>query len=49
MRILFTGATGTIRQAIAAAFGARRHDVISPVERVAEKVDISDPESIRAL
>jgi NAD(P)-dependent dehydrogenase (short-subunit alcohol dehydrogenase family) len=49
MRILLIGATGTIGQAIAAAFGTR-HDVIPASRHKAhEKVDISDPESVRAL
>ena len=49
MRILLIGATGTIGQAIAAAFGTR-HDVIPASRHKAhEKVDISDPDSIRAL
>jgi NAD(P)-dependent dehydrogenase (short-subunit alcohol dehydrogenase family) len=49
MRILLIGATGTIGQAITAAFGTR-HDVI-PVSRhkARESVDLSDPQSIRAL
>jgi NAD(P)-dependent dehydrogenase (short-subunit alcohol dehydrogenase family) len=49
MRILLIGATGTIGQAIAAAFGTR-HDVIPASRQKAhEKVDISDPDSLRAL
>ena len=49
MRILLIGATGTIGQAVAAAFGTR-HDVIPASRHKAhEKVDLSDPESIRAL
>jgi len=49
MRILLVGATGTIGQAIAAAFGTR-HDVIPASRNKAhEKVDVSDPDSIRAL
>ena len=49
MRILLIGATGTIGQAIAAAFGTR-HDVIPASRHKAhEKVDISDPDSVRAL
>jgi NAD(P)-dependent dehydrogenase (short-subunit alcohol dehydrogenase family) len=49
MRILLIGATGTIGQAIAAAFGTR-HDVIpASREKAHEKVDLSDPGSIRAL
>ena len=49
MRILLVGATGTIGQAVAAAFGTR-HDVIPASRNKAhEKVDVSDPDSIRAL
>jgi NAD(P)-dependent dehydrogenase (short-subunit alcohol dehydrogenase family) len=49
MRILLVGATGTIGQAIASALGAR-HDIV-PASRAKahEKVDVSDPASIRAL
>ena len=49
MRILLIGATGTIGQAIAAALGAR-HDIIpASRDKAHEKVDLSDPASIRAL
>jgi NAD(P)-dependent dehydrogenase (short-subunit alcohol dehydrogenase family) len=49
MRILLIGATGTIGQAVAAALGSR-HDVIPASRHKAhEKIDISDPDSIRAL
>jgi len=49
MRILLVGATGTIGQAVTAAFGTR-HDVIPASRNKAhEKVDVSDPDSIRAL
>src|SRR3982074_2978305 len=49
MRILLIGATGTIGQAITAAFGTR-HDVIPASRHKAhEKIDISDPDSVRAL
>jgi NAD(P)-dependent dehydrogenase (short-subunit alcohol dehydrogenase family) len=49
MRILLIGATGTIGKAIAAAFGTR-HDII-PASRhnARESVDLSDPQSVRAL
>lgn len=49
MRILLIGATGTIGKAIAAALGTR-HDII-PVSRhrARESVDLSDPQSVRAL
>jgi NAD(P)-dependent dehydrogenase (short-subunit alcohol dehydrogenase family) len=49
MRILLIGATGTIGQAIASAFGTR-HDVIPASRHKAhESVDLADPDSIRAL
>jgi NAD(P)-dependent dehydrogenase (short-subunit alcohol dehydrogenase family) len=49
MRILLIGATGTIGQAVAAAFGTR-HDVIPASRQKAhEAVDISDPQSIKSL
>jgi NAD(P)-dependent dehydrogenase (short-subunit alcohol dehydrogenase family) len=49
MRILLVGATGTIGQAVAAALGTR-HDVIpASRDKAHEKVDVSDPDSIRAL
>ena len=49
MRILLIGATGTIGQAITAAFGTR-HDVIPASRHKArESVDVGDPDSIRAL
>jgi NAD(P)-dependent dehydrogenase (short-subunit alcohol dehydrogenase family) len=49
MRILLIGATGTIGRAVAAALG-NRHEVIPASRHKAhEKVDISDPQSIRDL
>jgi NAD(P)-dependent dehydrogenase (short-subunit alcohol dehydrogenase family) len=49
MRILLVGATGTIGQAVVAALGAR-HDIIpASRDKAHEKVDLSDPTSIRAL
>src|SRR3977135_1283449 len=49
MRILLIGATGTIGKEIVAAFGTR-HDLIPASRHKArESVDISDPQSIRAL
>lgn len=49
MRILLIGATGTIGSAIAAALRGR-HDVIEAShKKAAITVDISDPESIRAM
>jgi NAD(P)-dependent dehydrogenase (short-subunit alcohol dehydrogenase family) len=48
MRILLIGATGTIGRAVAAALS--KHDLIlASHQKAAEKVDIADPESIRAL
>jgi NAD(P)-dependent dehydrogenase (short-subunit alcohol dehydrogenase family) len=48
MRILLIGATGTIARAVAAALS--RHDLIlASQQKAPEKVDISDPASIRAL
>jgi NAD(P)-dependent dehydrogenase (short-subunit alcohol dehydrogenase family) len=49
MRILLIGATGTIGQAVTAALSAR-HDIIpASRDKAHEKVDLSDPASIRAL
>jgi NAD(P)-dependent dehydrogenase (short-subunit alcohol dehydrogenase family) len=49
MRILLVGATGTIGQAVVAALAAR-HDIIpASRDKAHEKVDLSDPISIRAL
>ena len=49
MRILVVGATGTIGQAVVAAL-AGRHDVVRASRHHApERVDIADPDSIRAL
>jgi NAD(P)-dependent dehydrogenase (short-subunit alcohol dehydrogenase family) len=49
MRILLIGATGTIGQAITAAFGTR-HDIIpASLHKAHESVDVADPDSIRAL
>jgi NAD(P)-dependent dehydrogenase (short-subunit alcohol dehydrogenase family) len=49
MRILLIGATGTIGRAIAEAIG-NRHEVIPASRHKAhEKVDISDPQSVRDL
>jgi NAD(P)-dependent dehydrogenase (short-subunit alcohol dehydrogenase family) len=47
MRILLIGATGTIGQAVARALAA--HEIIAASRHGAERVDITDPESIRAL
>ncbi len=49
MRILLIGATGTIGEEVATALG-ERHEVIRASRRHAEEqVDLSEPESIRAL
>ena len=49
MRILVVGATGTIGKAVVAALSSR-HEVISASHnRAAERVDVSDINSIRAL
>lgn len=49
MRILVVGATGTIGKAVVAALSSR-HDVIAASHnRAAERVDIADVASIRAL
>jgi NAD(P)-dependent dehydrogenase (short-subunit alcohol dehydrogenase family) len=48
MRILLIGATGTIGRAVAAALS--KHDLIlASHHKAPEKVDISDPASLRAL
>ena len=49
MRILLVGATGTIGQAVAAAFGTRHDVILASRNKAHEKVDVSDPDSIRAL
>jgi NAD(P)-dependent dehydrogenase (short-subunit alcohol dehydrogenase family) len=49
MRILLIGATGTIGQAVAAALGARHDIVPASRQKAHENVDLSDPDSIRAL
>ncbi len=49
MRILVIGATGTIGKAVVAALSPK-HDVVAASHpHATEKVDISDPASIRAL
>jgi len=49
MRILLVGASGTIGSAVAAELGGR-HDVILASRQTShEKVDITDPDSVRAL
>jgi NAD(P)-dependent dehydrogenase (short-subunit alcohol dehydrogenase family) len=49
MRILVVGATGTIGQAVASALGGRHDIVLASRQKAHERVDISDPASIRAL
>src|SRR5918911_1474256 len=49
MRILIIGATGTIGQAIVATLRARHELVLASRRHAQEKVDITDPASIRAL
>jgi NAD(P)-dependent dehydrogenase (short-subunit alcohol dehydrogenase family) len=49
MRILLIGATGTIGSAVAAALRDRHQLVLASRHKAHEHVDISDPESIRAL
>ena len=49
MRILIIGATGTIGSAVATALGGRHDLVFASLQKASEKVDISDPASIRAL
>jgi NAD(P)-dependent dehydrogenase (short-subunit alcohol dehydrogenase family) len=49
MRILIIGATGTIGAAVVAAFQGRHELVLASRQKAHEQVDISDPESIRAL
>jgi NAD(P)-dependent dehydrogenase (short-subunit alcohol dehydrogenase family) len=49
MRILLIGATGTIGQAIAKALGNRHEVIPASRHKAQEKVDISNPQSIRDL
>jgi NAD(P)-dependent dehydrogenase (short-subunit alcohol dehydrogenase family) len=49
MRILLIGATGTIGQAVASALGARHEIIPASRDKAHEKVDVSVPDSIRAL
>jgi NAD(P)-dependent dehydrogenase (short-subunit alcohol dehydrogenase family) len=49
MRILLIGATGTIGRAVAAALQGRHELVLASRHKAHERVDISDPSSIRAL
>jgi NAD(P)-dependent dehydrogenase (short-subunit alcohol dehydrogenase family) len=49
MRILIVGATGTIGAAVAAALQGRHELVLASRQKAHEQVDISNPESLRAL
>lgn len=49
MRILIVGATGTIGRPLVAALQNRHELVLASKNKSGEKVDISDPASIRAL
>jgi len=49
MRILIVGATGTIGRPLVAALQGRHELVLASRAKAHEKVDISDPSSIRAL
>jgi NAD(P)-dependent dehydrogenase (short-subunit alcohol dehydrogenase family) len=49
MRILIVGATGTIGRPLVAALQGRHELVLASRAKADEKVDISDPNSIRAL
>lgn len=49
MRILIVGATGTIGRPLVAALQGRHELVLASRAKAHEKVDISDPASIRAL
>jgi NAD(P)-dependent dehydrogenase (short-subunit alcohol dehydrogenase family) len=49
MRILIIGATGTIGRPLVAALQDRHELVLASRQKAHEKVDISDPASIRAL
>ena len=48
MRILVVGATGTIGRAVVAAL-AREHEVVPASRKSKVRVDLEDPESIRAM
>jgi NAD(P)-dependent dehydrogenase (short-subunit alcohol dehydrogenase family) len=49
MRILLVGATGTIGQAVASALGGRHDVILASRQKAHERVDMSDPASVRAL
>src|SRR6516165_3320218 len=48
MRIVVVGATGTIGKAIVAAL-ARNHEVLAASRKSRIRVDVTDPDSIRAM
>jgi NAD(P)-dependent dehydrogenase (short-subunit alcohol dehydrogenase family) len=47
MKIVVVGAAGTIGAAVTAALEANKHEVIRASRRLAPRIDISDPQSIR--
>jgi len=49
MRILLVGASGTIGSAVAAALSGRHELILASAQKSAERVDLADPQSIRAL
>lgn len=49
MRILIIGATGTIGQAVVGALRPRNELILASRSKSAERVDLADPASIRAL
>lgn len=49
MKVLIVGATGTIGSAVAAAFADASHDVLRASRNGEVKVDIENPDSIRAM
>jgi NAD(P)-dependent dehydrogenase (short-subunit alcohol dehydrogenase family) len=49
MKVVVVGGTGTIGAAVAQALEANTHQVIRASRKLAPKIDISDPESIRGF
>jgi NAD(P)-dependent dehydrogenase (short-subunit alcohol dehydrogenase family) len=49
MKIVVVGAAGTIGAAVTAALEANKHEVIRASRKLAPRIDISDPQSIRRL
>lgn len=47
MKIVVVGAAGTIGAAVTAALEANKHEVIRASRKLAPRIDISDPQSIR--